>query len=158
MKKFWVLLLDILSDFHDNFFVLIQTPKRKKQGMIKQTCSTRKKYTIPHQELEPNPLFSKTTATAITPTDLLPNFQSSLLFPHEWSKLGQCDWSFNFKMWFMHNFPLQHPYIIWWAGNENTQTHKVGVLFLIKHKILTTNFSGKCVAVKVENYQLDLGS
>lgn len=75
MKTFWVLLLDILSDFHDNSFVLIQTPKRKKQGMIKQTCSTRKKYTIPHQELEPNPLFSKTTATAITLADLLPNFQ-----------------------------------------------------------------------------------
>ena len=58
----------------------------------------------------------------------------------------------------MRNFPLQYPYIIWQAGNENTPTHKVGVLFLIKHKILTTNFSGKCVAVKVENYELDLGS
>lgn len=75
MKTFWVLLLDILSDFHDNFLYLFKLLKGKKQGMIKQTCSTRKKYTISHQELELNPLFSKTTATAITPADLQPNFQ-----------------------------------------------------------------------------------
>ena len=126
--------------------------------MIKQTSSTRKKYTISHQELEPNPLFSKTTATAIIPADLLPNFQYPYFSHTSEVNLDNVIDPFNFKMWFMRNFPLQHPYIIWRAGNENTQTHKVGVLFLIKHKILTTNFSGKCVAVKVENYQLDLGS
>ena len=47
-------------------------------------------------------------------------------------------------MWFMRNFPLQYPYIIWQAGNENTQTHKVGVLFLIKHKILVTILVEMC--------------
>ena len=57
------------------FLYLFKLLKGKKQGIIKQTCFTRKKYTISHHELEPNPLFSKTTATAITLADLLPNFQ-----------------------------------------------------------------------------------
>ena len=112
--------------------------------MIKQTCSTRKKYTISHQELEPNPLFSKTTATAITPADLPPNFQYPYFSHMSEVNLDNVIDPFNFKMWFMRNFPLQYPYIIWQASNENTQTHQVEVLFLIKHRILVTILVEMC--------------
>ena len=112
--------------------------------MIKQTCSTRKKYTISHQELEPNPSFQRPLQQPLRQQIFYPIFKAPYFSHMSEVNLDNVIDPFNFKMWFMRNFPLQYPYIIWRASNENTQTHKVGVLFLIKHKILVTILVEMC--------------
>ena len=53
----------------------------------------------------------------------------------------------------MHNFSLYYPYVIKQTGNENTQTHQVGVIFLDQTPNFHNQFPRKCIAVKGEKYQ-----
>ena len=45
----------------------------------------------------------------------------------------------NSQKWLTCNFSLWYPYITQQTGNENTQTHQVEVVILIKHQILIIN-------------------
>ena len=49
------------------------------------------------------------------------------------------EFSFNSQKWLTCNLSLYYPYIIQNTGNENTDSHQVEIVILIKHQILPTN-------------------